>query len=63
MDLQDHQTIDRIASTPASPDPFDVARLRLPADDADLGVRELLVSVPYRKPSKETFFRVHPDPA
>jgi hypothetical protein len=46
------------------PDPFDVARLRLPADeDADLGVRELLVSVPYRKPSKETFFRVNPDPA
>lgn len=50
--------------TTPGPDPFDVGRLRLPADDdADLGVRELLVSVPYRRPSKETFFRVHPDPA
>src|SRR4051812_19924610 len=46
------------------PDPFDVERLRLAGDDdADLGVRELLVSIPYRKPSKEAFFRVHPDPA
>src|SRR4051812_37135989 len=51
-------------SVAAPPDPFDVERLRLPADDdAALGVRELLVSLPYRKPSKEAFFRVHPDPA
>lgn len=50
--------------TSTAPDPFDVSRLRLqPDDDAALGVRELLVSVPYRKPSKETFFRVHRDPA
>ena len=48
----------------SAPDPFDVGRLRLPADDdAALGVRELLVSIPYRKPSKEQFIRVHPDPA
>ncbi len=47
-----------------TPDPFDVDRLRLPAnDDESLGVRELLVSIPYRKPSKEQFVRVHPDPA
>ena len=48
--------------TEAAPDPFDVERLRLPVEDADLGVKELLVSVPYKKPSKESFFRVHPDP-
>jgi hypothetical protein len=42
-----------------APDPFDLNRLRLaPDDDAALGVRELLVSLPYRKPSKESFFRV-----
>jgi hypothetical protein len=52
------------ASAPVPPDPFDVTRLRLPADDdAALGVRELLVTVPYKKPSKEQFVRVHPDPA
>ena len=51
-------------ATPDAPDPFDVARLRLePDDDAALGVRELLVSVQYRKPSKEQFIRVHPDAA
>lgn len=50
--------------TPAGPDPFDVSRLRLPDDeDADLGVQELMVTVPFRKPSKEVFFRVHADPA
>src|SRR5262245_53255167 len=48
----------------SAPDPFDPQRLRQePGDDAALGVRELLVSVPYRKPSKEQFLRVHPDPA
>ena len=53
---------DSASLTPDAPDPFDVERLRLPADeDATLGVRELLVSIPYRKPSKEQFFRVNPD--
>jgi hypothetical protein len=32
------------AGDPA-PDPFDVDRLRLPMDDVDMGVEELLVSV------------------
>ncbi len=46
----------------SGPDPFDVGRLRLtPDDDTALGVRELLVTVPYRKPSKEQFVRVHRD--
>jgi hypothetical protein len=50
--------------TTNAPDPFDVQRLRQePDDDAALGVRELLVSIPYRKPSKEQFVRVHPDTA
>ncbi|QDU21261.1 hypothetical protein [Urbifossiella limnaea] len=59
-----HATTTAAAALPPPPDPFDVTRLALPDDsDADLGVRELLVSVPFRKPSKEQFFRVHPDPA
>jgi len=50
-------------SDTSTPDPFDVERLRLPQDDdAALGVRELLVTVPYKKPSKEQFVRVHTDP-
>jgi hypothetical protein len=49
---------------PTGPNPFDVSRLRLAGDDdAALGVRELVVCVPYRKPSKEQFFRVHPGDA
>ena len=52
------------ASGASGPDPFDVNRLRLqPDDDAALGVRELLVTVPYKKPSKEQFVRVHRDSA
>ena len=48
---------------PAAPDPFDLDRLRLaPEDDRALGVRELLVSLPFKKPSKEVFFRVRPGP-
>jgi hypothetical protein len=56
MELHDDTTA---PVPPQPPDPFDVARLALPDDDADLGVREVLVTVPFRKPSKEQFFRVH----
>jgi hypothetical protein len=49
---------------PSAPDPFDVSRLRIDLDDdTSLGVKELLVNVPYRKPSKESFIRVHRDAA
>jgi hypothetical protein len=43
------------------PNPFDPERCRLSTEgEIELGVRELLVSVPFRRPSKETWFRVHP---
>src|SRR5262249_9321710 len=46
---------------PENLDPFDPARLRLAQDfTASAGVREVLLSVKYGKPSKESFFRVHP---
>ena len=46
-----------------APDPFDLERLRQPQDfENAIGVRKALLSVPVRKPSKETFVRVHPSP-
>jgi hypothetical protein len=43
-------------------DPFDVANLRL-AGSAPVAVKKLLTTVPVRKPNKQEFVRVHPDPA
>jgi hypothetical protein len=48
----------------ALPDPFNPARLRLSQDFAStIGVKKVLSTMPVRKPSKESFFRVHPDEA
>lgn len=47
----------------AGPDPFDPESLRLPQDfSAALGVKKALLTIPVRKPAKEWFVRVHPDP-
>jgi hypothetical protein len=45
------------------PDPFDPASLRVDArmSDAALGVERPLLEVPVQKPSRQVFFRVHPD--
>jgi hypothetical protein len=46
------------------PDPFNPDSLRLPQDfGAALGVKKALLTIPVRKPSREWFVRVHPDPA
>jgi hypothetical protein len=46
------------------PDPFDPAALRLDQSFADsVGVKKRLITVPVRKPSRQEFVRVHPDPA
>lgn len=46
-----------------APDPFNPASLRLDPSYADtVGVRKLLTTVPVRKPNKQEFVRVHPDP-
>jgi hypothetical protein len=38
--------------------------LRLSQDfAAELGVKKILLTVPAKKPDKQTFFRIHPDPA
>ena len=45
-------------------DPFDPASLRLDQTFTDgTAVRKLLTMVPVRKPSRQDFVRVHPDPA
>ena len=46
-----------------APDPFDPASLRLDQSFADTaGVKKLLTTVPVRKPNRQDFVRVHPDP-
>jgi hypothetical protein len=45
-----------------TPDPFDVAALRLPPSyEQDAGLRTQLTTVPVRKPKRQEWFRVHPD--
>jgi hypothetical protein len=45
------------------PDPFNPAALRLDQSYADtVGVKKLLTTVPVRKPNRQEFVRVHPDP-
>jgi hypothetical protein len=51
------------AAITAVPDPFDIASLRLnPSFLETAGVKKLLTTVPARKPSKQDFVRVHPEP-
>ena len=50
--------------TNQSPNPFDPAALRLDQSYTDtVGVKKLLTTVPVRKPNRQEFVRVHPDPA
>jgi hypothetical protein len=44
-------------------DPFDPAALRLDQSYADtVGVKKVLTTVPVRKPNRQEFVKVHPDP-
>jgi hypothetical protein len=44
-------------------DPFNVAALRLPPSfEQEAGVRTQLTTLPVRKPKRQEWFRVHPDP-
>ncbi len=48
---------------PASTNLFNLDEIRLSQDYAStVGVKKMLTTVPIRKPGKQTFFRVHPDP-
>jgi hypothetical protein len=44
--------------------PFDPERLRISQDfSAAIGVKKALLTIPIRKPDRQSFIRVHPDPA
>jgi hypothetical protein len=60
----DGETINRLAETNASAcDPYDPANLRLSSEYLKSGgVKKLLTTVPVRRPNKQEFVRVHPDP-
>src|SRR6516162_10933119 len=46
-----------------TPNPFDPAALRLDQSFADtVGVKKVLTTVPVRRPNRQDFVRVHPDP-
>src|SRR3712207_2780357 len=46
-----------------APDPFDPSALRLDQSFANtIGVKKLLTTVPARKPNRQDFVRVHPNP-
>jgi hypothetical protein len=47
----------------AAPDPFDLELLKLTQDfNANLVVRKALTTIPVRRPDRQWFVRVHPDP-
>ena len=67
-ELRDVTTNPTTSETPPSAaapaDPFDLDNLRLDSNfAATAGVKKLLRTVPVRKPNKQEFVRVHPDPA
>jgi hypothetical protein len=52
------------SNTDVTLNPFNPAALRLDQSFADtVGVKKLLTTVPVRKPGKQDFSRVHPDPS
>ena len=57
------ETPNRLPVEEESLDPFDPERLKLSQDFASsVGVKKELITIPVRKPSKEWFIQVHPDP-
>jgi hypothetical protein len=55
---------DLVRPSVSPPNPFDPERLRLTQDfGSRIAVKKLLITIPVRKPSKETFVRTHPDPS
>jgi hypothetical protein len=53
---------DGSAELVGSVDPYDLDALRIDGTD-DVAVEKLLITIPVRRPSKQQYFRVNPDPA
>lgn len=60
----ENSLVEPLIDIKAAPNPFDnLSALRLDQSYADtVGVKKLLTTVPVRKPSRQDFVRVHPDP-
>src|SRR5450759_5003783 len=57
------EVMSEVTNPEPTPDPFNPAALRLDQSYADtVGVKKLLTTVPVRKPSRQDFVRVNPDP-
>jgi hypothetical protein len=55
--------MDNVSNVSPIPNPFDPAALRLDQSFADtVGVKKHLMTVPVRKPNRQDFVRVHPEP-
>jgi hypothetical protein len=55
--------LDTASTTATPPDPFDLSTLRLnPSFLETAGVKKLTTTVPVRKPGKQDFIRVRPEP-
>lgn len=62
-DNGDRELAGKAEETAASPNPFDPENLALKGNPAEaIGVMRALVHVRVDKPSRQQFFRVHPDP-
>jgi hypothetical protein len=62
--MRNDKAIDEHDNDGVIPNPFDPARLRIGQRFGEgQDVRQVLVSVPVRKPQRQEFIRVHPDPA
>jgi hypothetical protein len=64
MDQPERKSMTDAIETNSTPNPFgDLSALRLDQSYADtVGVKKLLTTVPVRKPNRQDFVRVHPDP-
>ncbi len=66
--MSDESTKPKLAPAPIpetpkveAPDPFDLARLRVPTDyESDAAVKKLLTTVPVRRPHRQEWIWVHP---
>ena len=58
-DPGDNEPADPGANEPA--DPFDTDRIRA-ASLENIGVEKITLTIPVRRPGRNEFFRVHPDP-
>ena len=56
-------TTEAAPQTPSQPAAIDLAKLRLTQDFASqVGVKKIITTMPIRKPDRQWFNRVHPDP-